>query len=486
MFENKEYKNSKSRIKEPLDPKINIKSKIDGTIYTDYKNYSGVLTKHCETHGIVTNDVFNYFDLVDAIIKEVKYRCKYCDEWTLHKDYDSGGAITKHMMNAHGISSYDHLKNYPEEKSIFKEKKLNNKIEFENDVNSYINCAICGKSLKRITGTHLKEHNITPTEYRKLYGSTLSNNSKDIVKHLYANNDKLLNSVQSTSVAEVEIADYISKYYTIQRNTFHFGKNINIDIYIPDLNIAIEYCGLYYHSENSSGRNKTYHLNKMKICNDNGVRLITIFADEYQNNKHLVYHKLDHILNIRSKQVIHARKCIIKPVTSFETRRFLDKYHLQGFGSGTVKLGAFYNDSLVSVFVLSKPRTLTKAKYNGYELNRFATNVEYNISGILGRFISYIRKYETDIKHIYSYADLRWTDITKNIYLNNNFKVIKISDPNYWYTYKHRTREHRSNYQKYKLVKSGYDSKLTEREIMISRGYDIIWDCGTILFNLEL
>lgn len=485
-FNNIDYNKTRGKIKEPLNPLINIKSKLDGSIFTDYKNYSGVLTRHLNINNIHTDDIFSHFDIIEIEPKPIKYRCKYCTEWTLHVDFDSGGAITKHLKNTHGISNYDHIKNFPEESHLFKVKRLLDKIEFEKDDNSFVECKICGKKLKRISGTHLKQHGLTPTEYRKIHGSTISNNLKKTIQHNYASNTKLIDNPISVSKDELEIANYIKQYHDIESNTFKFGQDMNIDIYIPELKIAIEYCGLYYHSELSTGRGKEYHLNKLNRCNEHGVRLITIFADEYNENKSLVYHKLDHLLHIGHKQTIHARKCIIKEVNSKECKPFLNKHHLQGFASGSVKLGAYINSKLVSVFILSKPRHTTKFKYTGYELVRFATDVEYKIPGIVGKFISYVKRYHEYIDDIYSYADRRWTDISNNIYLNNKFILSKISTPNYWYSYKHRTREHRTNFQKYKLIEQGYDSKLTEREIMINRGYDIIWDCGTLLYTLHL
>lgn len=39
-------------------------------------------------------------------------------------------------------------------------------------------------------------------------------------------------------------------------------------------------------------------------------------------------------------------------------------------------------------------------------------------------------------------------------------------------------RYNRIHYQKYKLVKAGYDPALSEWEIMKEQGYDRIWNCG--------
>lgn len=55
-----------------------------------------------------------------------------------------------------------------------------------------------------------------------------------------------------------------------------------IDIYLPDHKYAIEYNGLRYHSEVFC--DVFYHQNKLNACLALGVRLITIFEDEWANN----------------------------------------------------------------------------------------------------------------------------------------------------------------------------------------------------------
>jgi hypothetical protein len=44
-------------------------------------------------------------------------------------------------------------------------------------------------------------------------------------------------------------------------------------------------------------------------------------------------------------------------------------------------------------------------------------------------------------------------------------------------------RLHRFNFRKDVLLKEGFDVKLTEWEIMKQRGYDRIWDCGSMKFE---
>jgi hypothetical protein len=47
----------------------------------------------------------------------------------------------------------------------------------------------------------------------------------------------------------------------------------------------------------------------------------------------------------------------------------------------------------------------------------------------------------------------------------------------------YKKREHRYNFRKDKLIKLGYDSNKTEKEIMLELGYDKIWDTVNLKYE---
>jgi hypothetical protein len=126
-------------------------------------------------------------------------------------------------------------------------------------------------------------------------------------------------------------------------------KPYEIDIYIPSLKLGIEYNGLYWHSE-EQGKDKNYHLKKLELCKKENIKLIQIFEDEYVNHKEIVYNKINHIIGFsKDLQKIPGRKCIIDVIDKTIAEEFLEKYHIQGFGAGTIHLGAYYNCQLIGV-----------------------------------------------------------------------------------------------------------------------------------------
>ena len=285
---------------------------------------------------------------------------------------------------------------------------------------------------------------------------------------------------KSISACEKEIFDFI-KYLGIEAiNQDRTAiKPLELDIYIPDKKIAIEYNGLYWHSE-KNGRDKNYHLNKLNECEKKGVRLIQIFEDEWRSKKqNVIKYFLKKLLGILEVERIHARKCTIKEIDTNIKKIFLNKYHLmEGKDNSKIRLGAFYNQELIAVMCFSHGNPAKGTKYieNVWDLTRFCTNYSYHIPGAASKLLTYFkRNYEWE--EIYSYADRRWS--VGNLYYKLGFTLKRTSRPNYWYTKGH-SRLYRFEYRK------KYDDPkgIPEQIMRAKEGYYRIWGCGTLKFVL--
>jgi hypothetical protein len=286
-----------------------------------------------------------------------------------------------------------------------------------------------------------------------------------------------------SSVAEREIADLLrSKGLNVIQGSRTMG--IEVDILLPDLNIAIEYNGMLYHSEYYGKKPNSYHLNKTKVCESSGIQLIHIFEEEYKKKKQLLLSKILYKCSVGGTIKVHARKCIIREVSSLERNIFLEENHIQGKDKATISLGAYYQDELIGVYSLSKPRVALgrkTSKENEYELSRFATKSGISCNGLLSKMIKYSQK-NYIIDSLYTYADRRYTYLHDNAYLRAGFIQESITKPNYWYLKNYDTRIHRFNFTKSKIIKMGGDADKTEIENMIEWGYDRIWDSGSIKY----
>ncbi|MEA3471515.1 MAG: hypothetical protein U9R24_07340, partial [Thermodesulfobacteriota bacterium] len=103
---------------------------------------------------------------------------------------------------------------------------------------------------------------------------------------------------------------------------------LELDIVVPEKKIAIEYCGLYWHSE-KAGKDSKYHIKKLDLCTEKGYKLITIFEDEFINKKKLVLTKIAYILGHKPPKRVYARQCVVGIVSSVASREFLSKHHIQ-------------------------------------------------------------------------------------------------------------------------------------------------------------
>lgn len=283
--------------------------------------------------------------------------------------------------------------------------------------------------------------------------------------------------VHQISKSEQEIFDFLNKHVPCKQVDRTLIKPLELDIFIPSLNIAVEYNGLYYHSDKF--RDKDYHLDKLTLCQEKGIRLIQIFEDEWYSKQEICKSRLLNLLNFTPNKVF-ARKCDVREVSAKDAREFLEINHIQGNVNSKIKLGLYYNEELVSLMTFGNLRkNLGQVSKEGiYELLRFCNKLNTNVVGGASKLLSYFEKVYKPVE-IISYADRRWSD--GNLYRQIGFELTSTSQPNYFYT-KGLERENRFKYRKSELVKQGFDPNKTEKQIMEELGYMRVYDCGTLKF----
>jgi len=288
------------------------------------------------------------------------------------------------------------------------------------------------------------------------------------------------------SLQEEELKKFIKElgFITID-NDRNIISPYELDIVIPEKNIAIEYCGLYWHSYeklleyNKTKEPKKYHLNKLNRCIEIGYNLITIFEDEWLLKKEITKNKLKYILGKNNLIKINGRHCIIKEIDSKTKNNFLNSNHIQSSDSSVIKLGAFYKDELVSVMTFSHGNISkgSRAKDKIWELNRFCVRNDCYVIGIASKLLTYFKR-NYDWEEIFSYADRRWS--SGKLYEKLGFDLVSYTYPNYWYI-EGLNRLHRFNLRK----KERDPSYISETILRRSEGYLKIFDCGNLKFVLK-
>jgi hypothetical protein len=279
---------------------------------------------------------------------------------------------------------------------------------------------------------------------------------------------------------EDKLVDFIRSRYNgeIVLNSRKVIPPFEIDIFIPEFNIAFEFNGLYWHSE--LFKDKLYHFNKSNMCEENGIRLIHVWEDDWLYKSEIVKSMILNRLNIIDYK-IWARNCDIRLLNNNKlVRRFLDENHIQGYVGSRIKLGLFHNDELVSLMTFGKNRLIMNNIRDDkrYELIRFCNKKNTVVVGAFSKLLNFFKK-NNDFDEIITYADRSYS--VGDVYSKNGFNYIGKTSPNYYYNINGK-RTYRFNFRKDILVKEGYNSNKTESEIMSDRGIERIFNAGNLKF----
>lgn len=279
---------------------------------------------------------------------------------------------------------------------------------------------------------------------------------------------------------EKELLDFVKSIYDgdILENVRNVIYPLELDIYVPEMNLAIEFDGTYWHSE-QCGKDESYHVGKTNACNAKGIRLIHVFEDEWLRHRDIVEDRIKNIIGIAQRRIF-ARRCVVKGISLNESNEFLEANHLQGGDNSPTRYGLFHDGELVAVMTFGKPRF--NRNYD-WELVRFASKIGCSVVGGASRLLAHFRK--SHAGSIVSYADRRYSD--GNLYEKLGFARAGVSKPNYWYV---RGDDKLSRYacQKHKLPKllgDSYDDGLSEYENMVVNGWSRVHDCGNYVYVLE-
>lgn len=503
--------NRKNKKKERLNNGIQCNVCHEKTMYTDYKVFTRhhLMTKHPEIttkeyYDITLKDDENICKLCGkekSFLSIKRGYCSYCSDNTCNANNDEIlEKIRASKLEKYGDKHYTNqekakatcLKKYGSEyytnRDKFSETWSNKPLEERQNCRVPAMEAKNEKYRERISFT-LKQFNCELVAHR----------SEEVdIKCNFCNKISTLSTVflgcrigrsinpcihcqsikSHISTAEKEIFEFVKTNYfgeVIQNDRDIISKEI--DIYIPELKVGIEYNGCYWHS--SLYKDKNYHLNKTKECRDKGIRLLHVFEDEWIYKKEIIKNKIINVLR-KTENRIFARKCQIKLVSDKnEQRQFYNKNHVQGKSINIVSYGLYNEGKLCALMSFDKPRTNKKYEW---ELVRYVSCKDTVVTGGASKLLSYFIKNHTP-NSIISYADFSWS--IGNLYEKIGFILDGISKPSYFYveinTFK---RHHRFKFNKKFLIKNGLlTGNETEKEAM-DRNDSIlrIYDCGKLRY----
>jgi G:T-mismatch repair DNA endonuclease (very short patch repair protein) len=260
------------------------------------------------------------------------------------------------------------------------------------------------------------------------------------------------------------------------------GKSI--DIVLPNEKLAIEYCGLYWHHEHSpTPRLRLYHYDKMRLAQEEGWQLITVFEDEWKLHengvKSLILARLE-----KPQRRLFARECQIEALSSEVTKTFLDQFHIQGPPHAFLfSTGIYQNQQLLGVLTLSEHHRQNYA--TTLVLSRMAFLPSVQIVGGAGRLLKHALRMLGSTTHtrLVSWSDNRYSN--GDVYRALGFSLQAELPPDYQYVIIQKPRE-RISKQSQRKTKSKCPAGMTELQWAEQRGLARIWDCGKKRWELTL
>ena len=290
------------------------------------------------------------------------------------------------------------------------------------------------------------------------------------------------------SAPEEAVASYLSIFTPVVRRDRTIISPRELDIYLPDHKIAVEFCGMYWHSHGDAEderKNRMRHAQKHRMCAERGIRLITIYETEWAEREPVIKRLLRNAIG-KSKGKLMARKCALGRPTTQEAREFYEKYHPQGGGGGGEHYGLYWRDKLVACmrFTFGGNDRGTGAAGRVWTLARYATRV--TVSGAAGRLFKAFLA-EHDPSEAKSFSDNRL--FAGGMYERLGFTMDGDVNPDYSVWSMRAGLRPKSHYQRRmmqaRIDEHGIDDSFdhetdprTEAEMTYAMGARRIYDCG--------
>jgi len=274
------------------------------------------------------------------------------------------------------------------------------------------------------------------------------------------------------SAAQEDLAKWIESLgFCVKRNVRKTLGGLELDIFVEDKNLAIEYNGLYWHSHVNKTQN--YHDNKTIQSELSNVKLMHVFEDEWRDKRNIIKSMISSRLGI-SSQVVHARKCKIRTLTKQERKTFFEENHADGDVPSIITFGLVDGEEIVYALSLRKP---FHKKHEGIEIARCCPRTNHNVPGGISRLIKYSKKWanENGYNKIITYVDSRWGG-TGSGYTYAGFVLTSITPPRFWWT------DFENRYNRFKF-KADASEGLTEAQVAEHAGVVKIWGCKNLVFE---
>lgn len=371
--------------------------------------------------------------------------------------------------------------------------------EFRQLANSHLNGVGCIKCSKPIwdTDSFIVEANKVHENKYSYFGANYTGSTNKVVitcpdhgeflqlpschVHLAQGCPKCANI--GPSEAQLEIYKFLSNHTKVELEYTLADTRKRLDMFVPNLNLAVEYHGLIWHSTKFK-EDPREDYKKHKLAESLGIRVIHIYEDEWKLRRSVVERTL--LSAIGKLPRVFARSTKLVELSTSEADTFYEVNHLQGKCMAEVAYGLRHDGELVACMSFGVARSNRRnTDKEIWELERYAATK--TIVGGAGKLLNAFIK-SGRAREIVSYSDSRV--FSGNMYRALGFDLVDESAPDYKYTNGNYRfgRQHKSKYQRKNLpsILTRFDPEKSEAENCRDNGLYQIFDCGKRKWILKL
>jgi hypothetical protein len=301
-------------------------------------------------------------------------------------------------------------------------------------------------------------------------------NTHDVVSlHNYMRCWRCRTCYPIASHPQLEIVDFVKSlgFTDVHVSTRQIITPLELDVWVPEKNVAVEYHGLYWHS---GGKNdvfdKARHRQKYDMCRALGIKLMQFFSDEWMFRGDTCRSMLTNALN-RTPLLLNARDCDVVTLMPAQSKEFVEKNHISGSTRASHHIGLMHPQyGLVAVATTRKP--VQKKHGNLCELARMCFLSGTNVRGAASKLLKRVDELARldGFEGILSYADLRFGD--GGVYEKwCGFELVDEQKMSYGYT---------DGQRRFNRFKFRAQPGKTEKQVADENGVRPVWGCGNKIY----
>lgn len=289
------------------------------------------------------------------------------------------------------------------------------------------------------------------------------------------------------SKGEEAVFQFVSNHAVVKQRDRTVLAPKELDIYMPEHNLAIEYCGDYWHSLGTLKEvqpKKHAHHDKYTACKALGIRLLTIYESEWLTREYALRRLLRNAIG-KGRGKLMARKCELKRAPLSEARAFYERYHPQGGDGSGEHYGLYWRSKLVACMRFTfGANDRGDARARVWTLTRYATRV--TVAGGASRlFKAFLDEFKPS--EVKSFSDNRYFD--GGMYTQLGFTLEEETGPDYQVWSPKLGLRPKSHYQRRNIPKRLLEHGVTETfdpetdprsesDMTFLMGCRRLYDCG--------